>query len=262
MLKFAAITPHPPIIIPNIGKENMGKLKKTQESFELLKKNLIKSEIETLIIISPHGPIQSDYFSINLSPDFNIKFENFGDLASKLELSGDIVLANQIWENTKTKTSVNLITAPDLDHGSGVPLFSLLNNLKNIKIVPIYFSFLSLEEHFNFGKLINQEIKKSDKKIAVIASGDLSHRLTEDAPAGYSPKGAKFDNKLIELIKNKKTQEILELSPKLIDDAGECGLRSICILLGILDKTDYESQILSYEGPFGVGYLTANFKLK
>jgi len=49
------------------------------------------------------------------------------------------------------------------------------------------------------------------------------------------------------------------MNEKLISDAGECGLKSIAILLGILEGIKYEPQILSYEGPFGVGYLTAEF---
>jgi len=47
-------------------------------------------------------------------------------------------------------------------------------------------------------------------------------------------------------------------------EAGECGLRSFCFLLGILEASgiDWQPEILAYEGPFGVGYLVANFKLK
>jgi hypothetical protein len=36
---------------------------------------------------------------------------------------------------------------------------------------------------------------------------------------------------------------------------------SILILLGILDEVKHEPQLLSYEYPFGVGYLTMEFKL-
>jgi len=89
----------------------------------------------------------------------------------------------------------------------------------------------------------------------VIASGDLSHRLSPSAPAGYSPKGEIFDNLLKELLSSKDTSGILNLDKELVEEAGECGLRSIMILLGILEKQNYKFKLLSYEAPFGVGYM-------
>jgi len=47
-------------------------------------------------------------------------------------------------------------------------------------------------------------------------------------------------------------------------EAGECGLRSFSFLLGILEASGalWQPEILSYEGPFGVGYLVVNFQIK
>jgi len=52
------------------------------------------------------------------------------------------------------------------------------------------------------------------------------------------------------------------MDKNLVEEAGECGYRSIIILLGALDGLDWKPEILSYEAPFGVGYLVANFKIK
>ncbi|MBU1131286.1 AmmeMemoRadiSam system protein A, partial [Patescibacteria group bacterium] len=78
---------------------------------------------------------------------------------------------------------------------------------------------------------------------------------------GFSSKGKEFDKKIIDLLKNKKHQEILTLDEELIKDAAECGYRSILILLGIFDKLNYQTDMLSYECPFGVGYLVANLEI-
>lgn len=260
MIVFSAITPHPPLLIPSIGKENLERVKKTQESFKKLEHDLYSGQIETAVIISPHGPIQMESFTMNLSPEFNINFEDFGDFTSKRELKGDVGLAYKIREHLETKAPLQLISQPNLDHGSGVPAYLLSQNLK-FKIIPIYYSGLDLNAHFQFGWLLQRELQVSKKRIAVIASGDLSHRLTKDAPAGYSPKGAKFDQKLIQYLKSSDSQSILKMDEKFIHQAGECGLKSIVILLGILDGINCEPQLLSYEAPFGVGYLTMNFKL-
>ena len=48
---------------------------------------------------------------------------------------------------------------------------------------------------------------------------------------------------------------------KLIKDAGECGLKPIVILLGILEEIDNKSRILSYQTDFGIGYLSLEFEL-
>ena len=149
-----------------------------------------------------------------------------------------------------------------IDHGAGVPLYYLTSHLKKIPIVPLSYSFLDYAKHLEFGKLLKKVIAESSLRIAVVSSGDMSHCLTKDAPAPYSPKGQEFDNKLLELVKNKDYQNIIKLNSEFIEEAAECGLRSFLILFGILAEYNYDTEILSYEGPFGVGYLVANFRLK
>jgi AmmeMemoRadiSam system protein A len=55
---------------------------------------------------------------------------------------------------------------------------------------------------------------------------------------------------------NKDTKGILEISEKLRHNAGECGYPYILIMLGVMDGYDFKPSLFSYEGPFGVGYLT------
>ena len=258
---FAAITPHPPILIPAIGKENAGQLLATAEAFRKLEEIIYVSKVETILIISPHGLVQSKSFSMNLTPKFNADFSEFGDLATKFTIKGDVGLAHRIRENLETSAALQLITDPKLDYGSAIPLFLLAQKLPQIKIIPLYYSGADLETHFKFGQLLKRELIYSQNRVAVIASGDLSHRLTKNAPAGYSPKATKFDQKLIELLQKNQAEEILRLNQQQVMEACECGLKSIAILLGILDGVKHEPQKLSYEAPFGVGYLVMNFRL-
>lgn len=110
---------------------------------------------------------------------------------------------------------------------------------------------------------VKLKIKNLKLKIALIASGDLSHCLKHDGPYGFHPDGPKFDQEFIEALKHKNIKTILKLD-EIYPEANECGLRSFCFLLGILEASgiNYQPEILSYECPFGVGYLVANFKLK
>jgi len=200
---FAAISPQPPIILPDVGSEqDRKKVKRTIESLEGLGKKLKESNPDAIIISAPH-------------PDwgFNVPLH---------------FLANDF----KGKTETFLI-------GLEPPIFC-----------------------FEKGKEIYRNLEKN-KNYALIASGDMSHCLKEDGPYGFNSQGSKFDKALTDSLKNKDIETILKLD-ETYPEAAECGLRSFCFMLGILEesKTNYQPEILSYEGPFGVGYLVANFKLK
>lgn len=260
MLVFSAICPHPPILIPTIGKDNLEKIKNTAEAMKNLEEELYASKPDIIIIISPHGEIIPDAFCMNLNSKYTAGFEEFGDFKTKMEFNSAPLLAMKIKERVEGTLPLVLTSSDNLDHGCAVPLFYLTKHLKGIEILPICYSFLDYQKHFEFGQLLKKEIAKSEKRIAVIASGDMSHALTEDAPARYSPKGAEFDKKFIQLLQRKDVRGIMKMDAKLIDKAAECGLRSFMILFGILDEYKYESEVFSYEGPFGVGYLVANFR--
>jgi len=256
-LTFSTITPHPPIIIPIIGKGELKNVKKTVSAMERIKEDFKKAKPDTVIIISPHAPLLPDSFAISSSSPLSGNFKNFGDFKTQLQFENDLDLVQKIENEAKRENiEVTLNDNDFIDHGALVPLYYLSQSYKNFKLVHLSFSFKSLQDHFQYGKIIKKVIdKEKNKKIALIASGDLSHRITKNAPAGYNPDGAKFDQKLIELLKENKVKDILDLDPEFIENAGECGLRSIIILLGILANHSYKIEVLSYEAPYGVGYL-------
>ena len=102
-------------------------------------------------------------------------------------------------------------------------------------MVPLTFSLLPMDVHFAFGQAIRRAVDKIGRRVAIVASGDLSHRLIPEAPAGFHPDGEVFDKKLVQYIKDYVVRGIMAMDEDLIDHAGECGLRSIVILLGALD---------------------------
>jgi len=260
-LVFSAIVPHTPILIPRIGKENIKKLQATKQAYLKLALLLKNSRPDTILIISPHGIISQENFTLNLSPQFFGDFQKFGDFSTKFDWPGEVGLTYRIRERLETKAPIQLVSIAELDYGSSVPLYMLLENLPKTKIIPLYYSGLPNKNHYEFGQLLKKEILISKHKIAVLSSGELSHSLTKESPAGYSPQGKKFDKKIIDLILNKKNQAIAELDQNLIDEANECGLKSILILCGILKNIEYKPRLLSYEAPFGVGYMIMNFSL-
>jgi aromatic ring-opening dioxygenase LigB subunit len=261
MLKFASICPHPPLLIPSIGQNNLPAVNSTIEAMDKLGSEISKLDIDTIAIISPHGPIQASSMTINSSENLRGNFLQFGDDTS-VKFKNDIGLGLNIKKIADQKNIPTDMINNDilLDHGTMVPLYFLTKNNPKIKIVPMSFSYLDYQKHFEFGKIIYEATENINEKIALVASGDLSHRLVPTAPAGYSPQGKEFDKLLIELLESNSSAEILNMDPDLIEEAGECGLRSIIILLGALSSLEYKFEKLSYEGPFGVGYLVGRFE--
>lgn len=264
MLNFAAICPHPPLIIPEIGGSQTVLAKKTIDALEKLAKEFKKVAPETIIIISPHGPMRYDKFTINFEDSFRGSFSDFGTSdANDCTFSNNLALAKLIFSELRKKHfPLEVLRESRVDHGVLIPLFHLLKNLDwKPKIIPLTYTALDWQTHFNFGKFISEVVDNIDQSVAIIASGDMSHRLTEDAPAGFSPYGIKFDQTLIELLKKKETSKIMNLNPDFCEEAGECALRSIIIALGALETHRYTFKQLSYESPVGVGYLVGHWKI-
>jgi len=263
-LVFAAIAPHPPVLIPEIGQDNLKKLKKTKAAVEKLESELYAAKPESILIISPHGQVMPEAFNINLSPNYQSDFKEFGDFGLMLEFKSDYMAIQNIRAGDETQKKVNLVltSQPSIDHGFSVPLYYLTKHFKNLPIIPVTPAELDYQKHFQFGEFLNQRLAVIDKRVAVIASADLSHKLTKDAPAGYSKKGAEFDQRFLALLKKNEVKGILALEPKLVSEAGVCGLRSIIILLGLISSMSFKSELLSYEGPFGVGYAVVNFNFQ
>ena len=165
---FAAISPHPPIILPQVGsKEDREKVKKTIANLEFLGKELKKVNPDKIIISSPH-------------PDW----------------------------------------------GFDVPLHFLTGGFKG-KVEQHLIGLESSQLYFEQGKKLYQKINRNPTlaKIALIASGDLSHCLKEGGPYGFKYDGPKFDKALIDSLEKKDIETILKLG-KMYPQAQECGLRS------------------------------------
>lgn len=256
---FSAIASHSPLLIPQIGKENIVKCQQTVAAYQKLADSLKQADPDTIVVFSPHGLVLPEAFSVNMSAEFEINFAEFGDWSDKLKISGDLELASRLKQALEAKAQLQAMSESVLDSGSAVPLFLLAKACPQAKILPLYPAQLSLAEHFNFGQLLRKELANSSKKIAIIASADLSHCLTRQAPAGYSPKAKKFDKKVLKALEDNQSQEILNLDPQLIEEVNESGLRPMVMLLGVLSETNKTAKLLSYEYPFGVGCLVVNY---
>ena len=264
-LVFGCIVPHPPIIVPEVGGGRETEVAATIKAMDEVADHLAEYKPETVFIISPHGRSYHDAMGVLTASSAKGNLRNFGAWSVELQFQNDLQVVAALQEEAK---ALGVPLRPiddrryDLDHGVLVPMYFLLDAVEGVPVVPLTFSWLSLETHFAFGQAIRRAAEKLGKRVALIASGDLSHRLTQNAPAGYDPMGKVFDQQLVEAVKDHDVQRTLNLDEDMVDRAGECGLRSIVILLGALDGLKATPRVLSYEGPFGVGYMVAYYEIE
>lgn len=262
---IGCVTPHPPLLIPDIGQGKEQEISSTIKAMQKLANEFSAAKPDIALIVSPHGQWKYDAMGVFTGTSSRGNMLDWGSKIPEKSLPNDTdFVKSLIKECHKAGIPINSLGSGlyALDHGVMVPLYFLLPSLKDIPLVPLTFSALPLTTHLDFGRVLQKVLSAQNKRAALIASGDLSHRLIPGAPAGYDPKGKEFDEHIVRALAKIDTKSILDLNDEFIERAGECGLRSIAILLGALQGLKVKPEILSYEGPFGVGYLVASFRVE
>ena len=257
-LVFSAIAPHPPIMVPEVGRESIADVADSIDAMAELTRRLIESGAESVILISPHAPLAADCFVAYAGPEVYGDFANFRAPTTIFSAKVDEELLASIKEVASSDNYyVSTLRAHDLDHGTAVPLYFLLKNGWQGKVVTLGYSFLSNEDHLRFGSSIKKAVERVGRRAAFIASGDLSHRLKPQAPAGFNPDAHFFDEQVVDALRANAPYEIVEIDHGLRRAAGECGYRSMLVAIGASSDLPPSCEVLSYEAPFGVGYLVA-----
>ena len=256
-LVFAGIAPHPPIMVPEIGGDAIAEVRRSIDAMRELTERLIRSGAETVIIISPHAPLEPDAFVAYEGPQLSADFANFRAPAAGAQAELDSDLLSEIAGAAAEEKLATIKIKGDLDHGTAVPLYFLQRNGWLGRVVALGYSFLSNEDHLRFGRCIKAAIHKCGRPVGFIASGDLSHRLKPDAPAGYNSQAYLFDEEVVSAIRSGATDRIVKMDRELRRIAGECGYRSMLVAIGVAEGSEPRCEVISYEAPFGVGYMVA-----
>lgn len=264
-LVFAGIAPHPPVMVPDVGGERAKQVELSQQTMHELAERLKASEPDTVIMMTPHGHAYRDAMSIYGAPWMRGDLGQFRAPNVEMLCQNDfnlVHLITQVAHNAKVPTVVpDLKQQCPLDHGLVTPYY-FLEQAKlpdSIKWIPLVLSFLPIQAHYNYGQAIAYAIQHSGQRVAFIASGDWSHRTNSESK-DYTPRGEEFDQLVIEYVKNNDWESYLNIEPKLVHEAGECGYRTLATLTGVLKVMPKALEFLSFESPFGVGYLVAASK--
>lgn len=254
MWNWECFTPHPPIIVPEVGRGREEDARKTREGMEMLRRLTASAPPEVLLLLSPHAPF-SGGITFTLAEEYSGSFSQFGAGLPVLSYPGNPEKGKKLAETLASSFPVSAVRKPraSLDHASLVPLYFLQDLVPPPALIVANPIGLTTGQALSLGRDLAS--MNDSSSWALLASGDLSHRVTPEAPAGYSPLGAVFDRAVVEALKSNDSAPLFSLDDRQIEEAGECGLRSLLAFLGLGERRDV--RFLSYEAPFGVGYGTA-----
>lgn len=264
------LLPHPPVVIPEVGKGEEKKISSTSNSFHKVAKEIAEIKPDTIVVVTPHGTMFQDAISLCYENEIEGDFKNFGVNSFSMKLPINKTLTSKIYEIAynegisvimTTNSFLNKYKASAfLDHGALVPLYFINKYYTNYKIVHITYALLSDIDLYKFGIAVKKAVEELKERTVFIASGDLSHKLREEGPYGYNPYGEKFDSEFLSSLKKGDVEGVFSIEKDTIWQASECGRRSAAILLGTLDEKKFKGELLSYEGTFGVGYGVMKFE--
>ena len=251
------MVPHPPLIIPQIGKGREQTIQDTIDAYQKAALEIAALKPETIVLLSPHQVMYADYFHISPGRSAAGDFRQFqaGQVQMKVSYDTEYVKAlEQLAASRDLPAGILGEREKKLDHGTMVPLWFVDQQYTEYQLVRIGLSGLPLSDHYRLGQCIKEAARLLERNVVIIASGDLSHCLKEDGPYGYRKEGPAYDARIMDVMERASFGELLQFQESFCEKASECGHRSFTIMAGAFDRTAVDARRLSYEGPFGVGY--------
>ncbi|HAF26349.1 MAG TPA: extradiol ring-cleavage dioxygenase [Lachnospiraceae bacterium] len=261
-IEAAFMVPHPPMIVPDVGRGSEERVRATIDSYEKVADEIAHIAPDTIIISSPHSIMYGDYFHISPGRAARGSFSSFGAKNVSFNEQYDDELVSTI-AGLCDKADIPAGTLgerePELDHGTMVPLYFIEKKYTRFKLVRIGLSGLSLTEHYRLGQMVAEAVGKLGRKAVYVASGDLSHKLQDYGPYGFAKEGPVYDKRIMDVCSRAAFGELFDFDESFCDKAAECGHRSFVIMAGALDGVKVRATQLSHEDVTGVGYGICTF---
>lgn len=238
---FAGLMCHAPIVHPEVAGAEAARCRHTTRAMRELAERAVQSAPDRLVLVSPHSPRHRERFSAWTG-------RHRGDLGRfrAPQLAVDLPDAPEIAAGLHLGP---ILSDEPLDHGAMVPLsFLWAAGWRGPTAI------LALPWRQGDEASLGAALGALDGRTAVIASGDMSHRLIPGAPAGYNPQAASFDQAFVQALAADDWAGALAAEPRAL--AAEDVVASTAFAMGAAGAP-LNAELLSYEGPWGVGYCEA-----
>ena len=270
-ITFACIVPHGAEIIPQLAGNEVEAFSKTRQGMEKIASLMKTQKIETIIIATPHnlrlegtiGIITTEFAEGSLQTDAE---------SVKMRFHCNRPLAREILHQAKKSklpivgvnygTNEGPSSCMPIDWGTLIPLWFFGTQFPRPRIVIVTPSReIPIENLEKLGSLIAQVARKSNEKIAFVASADQAHTHDSKGPYGFHSASTKFDNLVKKAVEKNNIGMLLHLEQQLIENAKPDSLWQIAILYGILHQVPMKGKLISYQAPTYFGMLCAAYTL-
>ena len=265
-LTFSGLPPHPPIVVPAVGRDRGEACRRTTDACRSLAAELVASRPERVILVSPHSPRQVGAFGWWGGARLRGDLGRFGARESGVDLPVDHEYLVALRANTsQLGLRTWSIRERDLDHGAVVPLWFLCEAGWRGPTTVLSLPWPEEDEGrcdrelTLFGRAVADSAEQLAGAYSLVASGDMTHRGSRDAPGGYHPRGVEFDALFEELVGRGALDELGDIPVDLREHAAEDVVSSSVLVAAAHGFSPREHRVVSYERPFGVGYLVAVF---
>ena len=246
------------------------------EGLAELGRRLKASACDTVVVLDTHWLVNSGYH-LNACESFSGVFTSneFPHFIQNLEYryQGNPALGDAIAElatRNGVHTRAHHVRTLDVEYGMLVPLRYMRAD-PSLKVVSVaaWCAFASLEESRTVGEAIAQAIAQSGNRVALLASGSLSHRIHDNdvVESGGLTISDEFyrqvDLRALELWEQGRFREFTAMLPTYAKACyGEGWMHDTAILLGALGWDRYEQRVeilTPYFASSGTGQVNAVF---
>lgn len=257
-ISCAVLMCHAPIVIPAIAAQQAPLCSATTEAMRRTARALVAHEPALIVLVSPHAPRRPKSIGLTFDETLHGDFSRFGHAQVALRLRGAPDEAERIAQKAYAQhVPTHTLAGRALDHGSLVPLFFVHEAGYRGRVIVASLPYPGTELESAFGQALHDAAQDSQQRWAILASGDMSHRLTRDAPAGFEPRAQEFDKGFARALRLGDLRRAVTTDPDLQELAAEDVVQSTTVAAAAVQFEAHGTQVFAYEAPFGVGYLEA-----
>ena len=125
-IQAAFIVPHPPLIIPEVGRGEEKQIQNTVDAYNKVGKRIAELKPETIVVISPHSVLYSDYIHISPGQGGRGDMGRFHapDVVIKKKYDSPFIAAlSEEAKKAQISAGQNGEKDASIDHGVMIPLY-------------------------------------------------------------------------------------------------------------------------------------------
>ena len=256
---ITALMCHAPVVVPPVGKTSADACASTTAAMRRVAEAIVASRPDVLVVVSPHTPRTPDDWRLVCNPvgrdHLRVHFGEFESPQVRFELPGAHEARGRVARVALQHGLHTESYEPEfVDQGAAVPLYFLHEARWNGPTLVVGLPWREGTEAV-MGEVLRAV--SGQERWAIVASGDMSHRLKPGAPAGHDKRAPAFDQQVVQLLKAGDLRGVADLDPELRKIAAEDVVAPVTVAAAATRWKSDQHKVLCYEGPYGVGYCAA-----